>query len=97
MDSILPHIVDLKKKVLFLTSKYADVKKDKMSLESEKESLVKKIHDLEKEIEELRKRVEVVDLVKGIGMENRNSMDLAKTRVNNLIREIDKCMSLLNE
>ena len=59
--------------------------------------LMKKHEALEIEVKELKKRIEVVDLTKGISVKNSNSVDFARTRVNNLIREIDKCISLLND
>ena len=59
-------------------------------------SLLAKIEDLEVEVKGLKKRIEVVDVTKGISVKNSNSVGFARTRVNNLIREIDKCISLLN-
>ena len=97
VDSILPQIVDLKKKVSFLASRYVNMKELNVSLENDKISLMDKIQGLENEIKELKKRVEVVDVVKGISLENSDSVNFAKTRVNNLIRDIDKCIALLNE
>ena len=38
-----------------------------------------------------------VDIAKGIVIKDDDSVDFARGRVNNLIRQIDKCISLLNE
>ena len=96
MNSILPHIIDLKNKINLLASRYNDLKENNISLQNEKMSLLDKIEDLEVQVKELRKRIEVVDVTKGISVKNSNSVGFARTRVNNLIREIDKCISLLN-
>ena len=96
MDSILPHIIDLKYKINLLASRYNDLKENNINLQNEKVSLLAKIEDLEVEVKGLKKRIEVVDVTKGISVKNSNSVGFARTRVNNLIREIDKCISLLN-
>ena len=97
MDSILPQIIDLKKRVSFLASRYVDVKKRNVDIENDKLVLMSKIQALENQIKELKKRVEVVDVAKGIALENSESIDFARTRVNSLIRDIDKCITFLNE
>jgi hypothetical protein len=97
VDSILPQIIDLKKRVSLLTSRYVDVKERNVVLENDKVVLISKIQGLENEIKELKKRVEVVDVAKGISLENSESVHFARTRVNSLIRDIDKCITLLNE
>jgi len=97
VDSILTQIVDLKKRMSLLASRYVNVKERNVGLENDKVILIRKIQGLENEIKELRKRVEVVDVVKGISLENSDSVSFARTRVNSLIRDIDKCIILLNE
>ena len=97
MNSILPYIVDLKKKIDVLVSGYQQQKEKNIILDSEKAVLLEKINDLEMEIQALKKRVEIVDMAKGIGIKDDNSISFARSRVNTLIRQIDKCISLLNE
>ena len=97
MDSILAQIIDLKKKMSLLASRYVNVKERNVGLENDMVVLIRKVQGLENEIKELRKRVEVVDVAKGISLENSDSVSLARTRVNSLIRDIDKCIVLLNE
>ncbi len=97
MDSILAQITDLKKKMSLLASRYVNVKERNVGLENDKVVLIRKVQGLENEIKELRKRVEVVDVAKGISLENSDSVSFARTRVNSLIRDIDKCIVLLNE
>ena len=97
MDAILPYITKLKSEIDLLLTKYQSEKNKAFSLSNEREKLMEKIFDLENEIKELKERVDVVDLVKGISEKDDKSASFARSRVNNLIRQIDKCISLLNE
>ena len=97
MDSILAHIVDLKKKIQFLVSAYVKLKEVNLDLNHEKVSLLEKVKGLEQEIKDLKKQVEVVDVVKGIEGKGGEATRFARGQVNNLIRKIDKCITLLNE
>ena len=97
MDSILPYIFDLKKVVRVMLSRYNEQKEKNVSLVNQNRLMLEKMHVLEREIKELKKRVEIVDIAKGIVIKDDDSVDFARGRVNNLIRQIDKCISLLNE
>ena len=97
MDSISPYIFDLKKVVRVMLSRYNEQKEKNVSLAHQNRLMSEKMNVLEREIKELKKRVEIVDIAKGIVIKDDDSADFARGRVNNLIRQIDKCISLLNE
>tara|TARA_B100000902_G_C26946224_1_gene733516 strand:+ start:143 stop:436 length:294 start_codon:yes stop_codon:yes gene_type:complete len=97
MDSILPYIVDLKKQVDLLATSHKEMKVENQILSSERGDLLNKIDALEVEIKDLKKRVEIVDIAQGISVKNVDSIDVARNRVSGLIRQIDKCIALLNE
>ena len=97
MDSILAYIVDLKKEIEGVLSKYKLEKERNISLNSKNREMLDQIHDLENEVKELKKRVEVVDIANGMSVKGNDSVGFARERVNVLIRQIDKCISLLNE
>ena len=97
MDSILPYITDLKNEIDVLLSKHKDEKEKSLNFLSDKKKLLERIDDLENEIKELKERVEAVDVVKGMSIKDDDSVSFARGRVNNLIRQIDQCISLLNE
>tara|TARA_B100000945_G_C20108363_1_gene469112 strand:+ start:242 stop:535 length:294 start_codon:yes stop_codon:yes gene_type:complete len=97
VESILPYIVDLKKDMDVLISHYNEQKEENKSLISDKIDLLERISDLKNEIKELKERVDIVDIAKGIGVKDEDSVTFARDRVNTLIRQIDKCISLLNE
>jgi len=93
----MSHIVDLKRKIALLVVNYENTKGENLRLRNDKQHMVEVIHGLEQEVKDLTKRVEVVDLVQGVDQKDKDAMIFAKKRVNNLIRDIDKCISLLNE
>lgn len=65
---------------------------DKVRIEFE--SCKKKLEEQKLNIEELEKRLNVLKTVKGL--ENKEGTVEAKARINQLLREIDKCIGLLN-
>ena len=93
----MSHIVDLKRKIVLLVANYENTKEENLKLRNDKQQMSTVINRLEQEVKDLKKRVEVVDLVQGVDLKDKDTMIFAKKRVNNLIRDIDKCISLLNE
>ena len=61
----------------------------------EKSELSKKLREKEVENESLEAKLNTLKLAKSLSGEN-NDMQDAKVKVGNLVREIDKCISLLN-
>ena len=97
MSSISSYISTLKKQISLLLSKYQELTVSNDVLHHEKLDLLERIKSLENEIQELKQHVEVARVVKGISINEGDSAGFARLKVNNLIREIDKCISLLNE
>ncbi|RPG57924.1 MAG: hypothetical protein CBD51_006220 [Flavobacteriales bacterium TMED191] len=93
----MSHVLDLKKKITSLVANYQNTKNENLQLRNDKKEMTKVINRLEGEVKILTKRVEVVDLVQGVDLKDKDAMIFARKRVNNLIRDIDKCISLLNE
>ena len=71
--------------------------------ENKKKSLEKKVTELEKDIETLkREKLELVRKIENIKLakrlfSNENEKRDARQRINKLVREIDKCIALLNK
>ena len=97
MNSNSSYVLDLKKQVNLLLDKHKELKEAISVLNSERLKLLRENENLEVEIKELKKRVEVANLAKGRSIKGDDSVSFARVRVNNLIRLIDKCISLLNE
>jgi predicted nuclease with TOPRIM domain len=97
VNALMSHIVDLKRKITLLVTNYENIKEENLKLRNDKYQMGEVINGLEQEVKDLKKRVEVVDLVQGVDLKDKDAMIFARKRVNNLIRDIDKCISLLNE
>jgi hypothetical protein len=59
------------------------------------EALQKEVHHKQSVINELKEKNQKMALVKGILAESETSDD-ARVRINRIVREIDKCIALLN-
>ena len=85
----------LKSNILRLRNLYEKEKETNNLLEKEKAELSTKLIQKKQEIESLEIKLNTLKLAKSISGEN-NDMQDAKVKVNNLVREIDKCIALLN-
>ncbi len=88
-------LILLRRKVEELVGRYEETERDLVSLRSEKEELEKKLHEKEEELIELEEKYNKLQLsgaIKG----DEESTRLARKRINKLVREIDKCIALLN-
>ncbi|MAQ32073.1 MAG: hypothetical protein CMD26_05035 [Flavobacteriales bacterium] len=97
MSSISHHVVDLKNQVSSLIARYSALMLKHKSLNNENENLLNKIKFLEHEIQELKQKVEISDVAQSLGHTDNKSSGFARDRLNDLIRQIDQCISMLNE
>ncbi len=85
----------LNKKLDELLSKYHNLKTDCIDLKSGNEELKNMLQERETRIKELEIKYERVKLSGALLGESENA-SVAKKRINELVREIDKCVALLN-
>jgi len=78
-----------------LLSKLESEREEKQSLKHSNSELQKKIEIQQTQISELELKYTNLKIAKSLLAENENSHD-AKIRVNKIVREIDKCIALLN-
>lgn len=88
-------INSLKGKISELISLYQKSKLEKESLIHEKLELMEKIEILKREREELDHQYNTLKLAKTFAANSGDSKD-AKVKINRIVREIDKCIALLN-
>ncbi len=90
------YIVDeLKQKIKLLAERLEEQKKFNSSLAMENVNLGEKIVDQEKKIRELNQKNNTLKLSKAFIAENGEPQE-AKLQINKIVREIDKCIALLN-
>ena len=92
----LPSRVDsIKNKVNKIMMMHQKVKDDIFKLEAEKDYLVKTLKERKTIIENLEEKNKRIKLAKSLSEDNESSLDV-KLRINELVREIDKCIAYLN-
>jgi hypothetical protein len=85
----------LKYNVHLLMSKYAQQKQESISLKEEVALLKDKLTEMEHENKVISERYNTLKAAKAI-TGNGEDKDQAKERINQVVREIDKCIALLN-
>ena len=90
------YIVDeLKHKINLLAKKLEEHKESYSSLKSDNMDLEDKIREKELEIDELKQQNNTLKLSKAFVSVNGEAQE-AKLQINKIVREIDRCIALLN-
>ena len=92
MKILLENIIG---KVGELIISYDKITKEKELLVKEKESYLEKINSLKSEINNLNIYIKELKVSKSLS-NNEHDNSLAKKKINMFLREIDKCIALLN-
>lgn len=88
-------LILLKRKVEELLSRFDETQANLAGMRSEKKKLEKELNEKEEkfiELEEKYNKLQLSGAIKG----DEESTRLARNRINKLVREIDKCIALLN-
>jgi chromosome segregation ATPase len=86
---------NLKGQITELISLYQKSKQEKESLIHEKLELMEKVEILKREREEFSHQYNTLKLAKTFTANSGDSQE-AKVKINRIVREIDKCIALLN-
>lgn len=86
----------LENKIEKLVDLHHRTKKELSGLKSENTHLNQTIDQQKKAIKDLEEKGKVLKLSKSLSTTNENTTEL-KLKINELIREVDKCISLLNK
>ncbi len=89
-------LLEFKLKVKQLIAKHENLKQEKVQLRGKIESLEETINHLRQENSLLEQKYENVKLAKMLVASDDDNKD-AKNRIQKLVREIDKCIALLNK
>ena len=94
-DPQIDNIDTLKGKVRRVVSMYQQQKEKTDKLSREKQELINKLKSSEQKLSELENQYKKLKLAKTMVASSRDVQD-AKLKVNRMVREIDKCIALLN-
>lgn len=86
----------LETKIEKLVDLHHRTKKELSSLKTQNTQLTQTIDQQKKAIKDLEEKGKVLKLSKSLSTTNENTTEL-KLKINELIREVDKCISLLNK
>lgn len=89
-------VSELRGQISRLVSLYQDLKLEKEELVREKMTLLEQIESLSKENEEFKQQYDTLKLAKTFAVNTGDSQQ-AKNKISRIVREIDKCIALLNK
>lgn len=93
LQSTLARIIN---KSNILIEKYHALENSRAALEDQNQQLVKDIEQMKKENEQMRQELEYLKLARAIAP-NLDEVETARSTISKLVRDIDKCISQLNE
>ena len=94
-DQGLEELTLLNKKLEELFERYDNLRTRNKELKTEKELIKRNLQEKEEKIKQLEIKYERVRLSGALLGEGENAVE-AKKKINELVREIDKCVALLN-
>jgi chromosome segregation ATPase len=88
-------ISNIEKKLSNLLSSYENLKDKNLKLEDENNKLISKIEDNSQIINSLNDKIKIMSISKSVDV-SKNDIKQTKLKINEYIREIDKCIAQLN-
>ena len=86
----------IKEKVHTLMSNNSSLKEQNIQLETKVSELKNTLDQQKSEIENFNEKVKMLKMAKSLGGDSEKNTEM-KLKINELVREIDKCISLLNK
>jgi chromosome segregation ATPase len=96
MNELKTVIASLEGKIEKLVNSHRQVKKDLLAIQTENKVLNQTIIEHKKSLKELEENHKTLKLSKSLTTNKENSTEI-KQKINELIREVDKCIALLNK
>ncbi|MBI4945995.1 MAG: hypothetical protein HY840_06300 [Bacteroidetes bacterium] len=96
MSDLKSIVVSLEGKIEKLVDLHHRTKKELSALKTQSNHLTQTIDQQKQTIKELEEKSKILRLSKSLSTTNENTYEL-KLKINELIREVDKCISLLNK
>ena len=88
-------ISNIEKKLSNLISSYENLKVKNLKLEDENKKLISKIEDNSQTINSLNDKIKIMSISKSVDV-SKNDIKQTKLKINEYIREIDKCIAQVN-
>jgi hypothetical protein len=95
MSNLASVITSLNSKIEKIVFLHKSVAEENMRLNADKQELIRKNNEQKEKIEQLEEQIKVIKMAKSIRETGEEPMEV-KLKINELIREIDRCLLLLN-
>ena len=89
-------LLKIKNKINKLLSDYAALKEENLFLISEKNKLISEIENCKEKISIMEDKIKIMSITKSVDKDD-EQIKSTRLKINEYVREIDKCISLLNE
>tara|TARA_B100000614_G_scaffold256672_1_gene275629 strand:+ start:481 stop:762 length:282 start_codon:yes stop_codon:yes gene_type:complete len=89
-------LLKIKNKINKLLSDYAVLKEENLLLISEKNKLISEIENCKEKISIMEDKIKIMSITKSVDKDD-EQIKSTRLKINEYVREIDKCISLLNE
>lgn len=92
----VPVLEQLQQRIEILKDMYLKLRQEKEALLNDKIGLTQTIAEKDVRITELETKYNTLQMAKAVAMETEDN-EVAKKKLNGIVREIDKCIALLNK
>ena len=96
MSELKSIVASLESKIEKLVDLHHRTKKELSALQTQHNNLTQTVSQQKQTIKEIEDKSKVLKLSKSLSSSNENTTEL-KLKINELIREVDKCIALLNK
>lgn len=90
-------VVNIENKVNKIISLYRSLKKEKEEILEENRNLKFEILERDKNIKNLEEKIKLLRITRSVGVHDLEINKESRQKINEYVREIDKCIALLNK
>lgn len=90
-------VVNIESKVNKIISLYNSLKKEKEEILEENKILKSEVEDRDKDIKSLEEKIKLLRITKSVSTQDVEKNKESRQKINEYVREIDKCIALLNK
>ena len=90
-------VVNIESKVNKIISLYNSLKKEKEEILEENKTLKSEVEDRDKDIKRLEEKIKLLRITKSVSTQDVEKNKDSRQKINEYVREIDKCIALLNK
>ncbi len=90
-------VVNIESKVNKIISLYNSLKKEKEEILEENKRLKSEVEDRDKDIKRLEEKIKLLRITKSVSTQDAEKNKESRQKINEYVREIDKCIALLNK